>query len=105
MFLLLHRLGHAYIAPWDEVVHVIVAHNLYADCCDPKLHSIDLGTDVEDLEPSFKKGGIVWTNNYIWLHKPLLPFYLRAALYHVFGESLFMFRLPSALFALLTAVS
>ena len=106
MFLLLHRLGHTYIAEWDEVVHVNVAHNLYADCCDPKLHSIDLRTDFEDTgDHSFKKGEIAWNNNYIWLHKPLLPFYLRAALYHAFGESLFVFRLPSALFALLTAVS
>ena len=101
MFLMLHRLGNAYIATWDEVVHVIVAQNLYADCWNPKLHSIDLGTHNINLETDV----LDWTNNYIWLHKPLLPFYLRAALYNVFGESLFMFRLPSALFALLTAIS
>ena len=100
-FLLLHRLDHAYITQWDEILHVNVAHNLYKDCCDPKLHSIDLGTDVEDTgDPFFKKGEMVWNNNYIWLHKPLLPFYLRAALYHLVGESLFTFRLPSALFAM-----
>ena len=92
-FALLRNLGHDYITPWDEVVHVNVVHNLYADCCDPKLHTIDLGT------------GDKWTNSYIWLHKPMLPFYLRAALYHVFGESLFVFRLPSAFFAILTAAS
>jgi len=39
MFLLLHRLGHPDIASWDEIVHVNVVHNLYMDCCDPKLHS------------------------------------------------------------------
>lgn len=106
-FLMLHRLGHAYIAPWDEVIHTTVVHNLYADCCIPKLHSVDLGTDSEDLGGNryFTKGDIVWTNNYIWLHKPLLPFYLRAALFHVAGESLFIFRLPSVFFALLTAVT
>lgn len=93
MFLMLHRLGDSYITPWDEVVHVVVAHNLSIDCCVPKLHTVDLGTGESD-----------WTNNYIWVHKPLLPFYLRAGLYHLFGESLFMFRLPSALFALLNAV-
>ncbi len=104
-FLLLHRLGHTYIAQWDEVVHVNVAHNLYADCCDPKLHTIDLGTEVQDTgDPAFKKGEILWNNNYIWLHKPLLPFYLRAALYHLLGESLLIFRLPSVLFTLLTAI-
>lgn len=101
MFLMLHQLGHAYIAPWDEVVHVIVAHNLYIDCWNPKLHSFDLGTHSIDLETHV----VDWTNNYIWLRKPLLPFYLRAALYHAFGESLFMFRLPSALFALLTSLN
>src|SRR5207245_9489422 len=78
MGLLLHDLDHDYIVPWDEVVHITVVHNLYSDCCDPKLHRIDLGqTEQSD-----------WTNNYIWLHKPPLPFYLRAALYRVFGESL-----------------
>ena len=91
--LLLHHLDHPCIAKWDEIVHLVVVHNLYTDCCDPKLHTIDLGTDASD-----------WTNNYIWLHKPLLPFYLRAALYHLLGESLFAFRLPSVLFALLTAI-
>jgi len=63
-------------------------------------------TDFEDTgDRSLKKGGIAWNNNYIWLHKPMLPFYLRASLYHVVGESLLMFRLPSAVFALLTALS
>jgi 4-amino-4-deoxy-L-arabinose transferase-like glycosyltransferase len=100
MFLMLHRLDNAYIDPWDEIVHVTVVHNLYTDCCDPKLHSIDLGTEVINRITEVAN----WTNNYIWLHKPLLPFYLRAALYHVFGESLFVFRLPSAVFALLTVV-
>jgi hypothetical protein len=105
LFLLLHHLDHTYLAPWDEVVHVNVTHNLYADCCDPKLHSVDVGTDIEDTgDLSVRKGDIVWNNNYIWVHKPLLPFFLRASLYRVFGESLFMFRLPSALFVVLTAL-
>ena len=53
MGLLLHNLDHDYIAPWDEVVHITVVHNLYSDCCDPKLHRIDLGrTEQSD-----------WTNN------------------------------------------
>jgi hypothetical protein len=106
-FLMLHRLDHAYLAPWDEVMHATVVHNLYVDCCVPKLHSVDLQTDGANLDGTRNgaHGDIVWTNSYIWLHKPLLPFYLRAALFHLTGESLFMFRLPAVLFALLTAVS
>jgi hypothetical protein len=103
--LLLHRLGDTDICPWDEVVHVNVVHNLYKDCCVPKLHSVDLGTDVEDTgDSTLKKGEIAWNNNYIWLHKPLLPFYLRAALYRLFGESLFIFRLPSVVLTLSIAL-
>jgi 4-amino-4-deoxy-L-arabinose transferase-like glycosyltransferase len=45
-----------------------------------------------------------WTNNSVWLHKPLLPFYIAAASYRLFGQSLWALRLPGAVFALLTTV-
>jgi 4-amino-4-deoxy-L-arabinose transferase-like glycosyltransferase len=102
----LHRLGRTDIAAWDEIVHVNVVHNLSADCCIPKLHSVDLGTDSEDSgESSLRDEKINWINNYIWFHKPLMPFYFRAALFHLFGESLFLFRLPSVVFAVMTAIA
>ena len=85
-----HNLGTNYITLWDEAVHVNVVKNLARDCCTPKLHLTDIGIDFQD-----------WTSNYIWVHKPLMPLYLQAAVYKQGGESLFAFRLPSALTALL----
>ncbi len=105
-FLWLHNLGRTDVTAWDEIVHLNVVHNLSTDCCVPKLHTVDLGTDAEDTgESSLQDEKINWTNNYIWFHKPLMPFYLRAGLFHLFGESLFVFRLPSVLFAVLTTLS
>lgn len=89
----LHNLGNQNITLWDEAVHVNVVSNLANDCCVPKLHLRDLGSDYRD-----------WTDNHIWLHKPLLPFYINAGFYAIFGGSLFAFRLPNYLFAELTAV-
>ncbi len=89
-YLYFHNLGTNYITLWDEAVHVNVVKNLARDCCTPKLHLTDIGIDFQD-----------WTSNYIWVHKPVLPLYLQAAVYKLGGESLFAFRLPSALTALL----
>ncbi len=86
------NLGNQYITLWDEVVHVNVVKNLSQNIWPPKLHLTDIGSDFQD-----------WTNNYIWVHKPLLPLYLQAGIYKIF-PSLFAFRLPGVIFALLTAL-
>jgi 4-amino-4-deoxy-L-arabinose transferase-like glycosyltransferase len=87
------NLGSPLIATWDELIHVNVVKNLAEDCCLPQLHRSDLGTDYRD-----------WKDNSVWLHKPLLPFYVSAASYRLLGGSLWALRLPGAIFALLTAV-
>lgn len=89
-----HNLGTSHITLWDEAVHVNVVKNLANDCCVPKLHLTDIGIDFQD-----------WTNNYIWTHKPLMPLFLQAAVYKVGGGSLFAFRLPAVLFALMSVVA
>lgn len=91
--LFLQNIGTPNITTWDEVVHVNVVRNLAEHCCLPRLHRSGLGTDYRD-----------WGNNALWLHKPLLPFYTTAAIYKLFGGSLWAFRLSGAIFALLTAV-
>jgi 4-amino-4-deoxy-L-arabinose transferase-like glycosyltransferase len=91
--LFLQNLGTPDITTWDEVVHVNVVKNLAERCCVPRLHRSSLGTDYRD-----------WGNNTLWLHKPLLPFYMTAAIYKILGGSLWAFRFSGALFALLTAV-
>lgn len=87
-WLMLRSLGSNYITLWDEAVHVNVVKNLANNCCTPTLHLRDLATDYRD-----------WSNNYVWLHKPLLPMYVQAGFYRLFGESLWAFRLPGWLFA------
>jgi 4-amino-4-deoxy-L-arabinose transferase-like glycosyltransferase len=91
--LFLQNLGTPDISTWDEVVHVNVVKNLAEHCCLPRLHRLALGTDYRD-----------WGNNTLWLHKPLLPFYATAATYKLLGGSLWAFRLPGAIFALLAAL-
>lgn len=99
----LHNLGTDYITLWDEAVHVNVVKNLAQDPWSPKLRSTDIGMDFRD-----------WSNNYIWVHKPLLPLYVQAVFYKVgegvsssmriksFDVGLFAFRLPGVLFALMS---
>ena len=89
-----HNLGSDYITLWDEAVHVNVVKNLANDCCVPRLHLTDIGIDFQD-----------WTNNYIWVHKPLAPLYLQASIYKIGGETLFAFRLPGVLFALMSVAA
>lgn len=91
--LYLQNLGTPNISTWDEVVHANVVKNLAERCCLPRLHRSALGTDYRD-----------WDNNTLWLHKPLLPFYTTAVVYKLLGGSLWAFRLPGAIFALLTAL-
>ena len=83
------NLGTSYITLWDEAVHVNVVKNLSQDWWPPRLHLTDIGRDFQD-----------WTNNYIWVHKPLLPLYLQAMFYKI-SPTLFAFRLPGVIFAFL----
>ncbi len=92
-FFYFQNLGKDYITLWDEAVHVNVVKNLAADPWPPKLHLTDIGIDFQD-----------WTNNYIWVHKPLLPLYLQSIFYKI-SPTLFAFRLPSAIFAMLSIIA
>jgi 4-amino-4-deoxy-L-arabinose transferase-like glycosyltransferase len=118
LLIFLQDLGYPDITTWDEAIHVNVVENLADHCCLPQLHRsaaaaslggvpnvtgfetegylqrrVRLGTDYRD-----------WTNNTVWLHKPLLPFYVTAFAYRIGGHTLLAFRLPGAIFALLTAL-
>jgi 4-amino-4-deoxy-L-arabinose transferase-like glycosyltransferase len=93
-FIYFRNLGSSHITTWDEVIHANVVKNLATDCCVPRLHRFpNLPIDYSD-----------WTNNAVWLHKPMLPFFISAASYALLGHSLWAFRLPGAIFALLTTL-
>ena len=93
-FVSFQNLGSPHITWWDEAEHVNVVENLAERCCLPQLHHTD-GVPIDYRD---------WTNNGLWLHKPRLPFYVSAVSYRFLGGSLWAFRLPGAIFALLTAV-
>src|SRR5947209_15363432 len=91
--LYLQNLGSPYITLFDEGAHANVIKNLAEHCCVPHLHWMDLGTD-------YRK----WLDNTVWLHKPLLPFYVTAGIYALLGKTLWALRFPGAVLALLTSV-
>jgi 4-amino-4-deoxy-L-arabinose transferase-like glycosyltransferase len=115
--LYLQNLGSPYITLWDEAIHVNVVQNLAEHCCEPRLHrstavaGLDRAQGLTDLETAtipmsqLRLGTDYrdWANNTIWLHKPLLPFYLAAATFKLGRGSLWGFRLCGAIFALLNA--
>lgn len=122
-FLLLQNIGSPYITLWDEAIQANVVKNLAEHSWRPQLHrsaaveslpgapnvpniaiatrignetsnnTVNVGTDYRD-----------WTNNTVWLHKPLFTFYLTALDYKLFGGSLWALRLPGAIFAWLTII-
>jgi len=89
----LRNLGDPYIHIFDEAVHLNVTRNLVLDCCTPKLHRQPLGTDASS-----------WLDNYIWLHKPLMPFYVQAGIARFFDTGVWTLRFVALLFAQLLVV-
>lgn len=79
----LRNLGRPDLTMWDEVVHADVTKHLAQHCCTPTLLTQNWGTDFHD-----------WTNTTVWLHKPLLPFYISAGFYKIHPSTLAI-RLPA----------
>lgn len=117
-FLYLQGLGSPYITLWDEAIQVNVIRNLAESSWVPQLHRSEIvkalpgAPNVSDTAIVDQRSNEVvvgtdyrdWTNNTVWLHKPLLPFYLTAAVYRWLGGSLWALRLPGAVFAFLTTM-
>ena len=89
----LRDLGDPYIHIYDEAVHLNVVRNLVVDCCTPKLHLQPLGADAYS-----------WLDNYVWLHKPPLPFYVQAGVARLFGTDVWTLRFVALLSAQLIVV-
>lgn len=90
-FFWLHGLAKPNLTLWDEAININVVKNLANNCCTPMLHRQDFSLDFRG-----------WDNNYIWLHKPLLPFYLNAFFYKLFGQTVLSYRLLGLFCALIT---
>src|SRR4051794_36526216 len=81
-----HLIGirHGRLRHWDEVYHFKVATSLLADPGTPRLR-------VDPIRPVSQ---VDWWNQEVWLHKPILPFWVSAASMKLFGLSVWAFRLP-----------
>lgn len=93
VFFWLHGLSKPSLTLWDEVININIVKNLSNNSCVPMLHRQDFTLDFRG-----------WDNNYIWLHKPLLPFYLNVFFYRIFGQSILAYRFLGLLTALISAV-
>ncbi len=81
--LFFRNLGQPNLTMWDEVVHANVIKNLAGHCCTPTLLTQNWGANYQD-----------WTNTTVWMHKPLLPFYISAVFYKIHPGTLAI-RLPA----------
>jgi 4-amino-4-deoxy-L-arabinose transferase-like glycosyltransferase len=83
----LPRLGHAGVSFFDESFHALVAKNLLKHPLKPTL--------IDDPKVPYDPG--CWTENHVWLHKPILPLWQIALAYRVLGINNLALRLPSLL--------
>jgi 4-amino-4-deoxy-L-arabinose transferase-like glycosyltransferase len=75
----------AFLNPWDERYHALVARNLLAHPFIPTLYDT----------PIFAFDYRSWSSNHIWVHKPPLTLWLIAASLRLCGISEVAVRLPS----------
>jgi len=81
------NLGHPSLKPMDESFHAVVARNLMYDPFKPTLIR----------EPYLPYDPTDWLSNHVWLHKPVLPLWIIALSFKIFGVSTLALRLPSLL--------
>jgi 4-amino-4-deoxy-L-arabinose transferase-like glycosyltransferase len=83
----LPHLGHSGMSFFDESFHALVARNLLKHPLKPTL--------IDD--PKVPYDPTCWTENHVWLHKPIVPLWQIALSYRVLGVNNFALRLPSLL--------
>lgn len=80
-------LAHPHLHDWDEAVHMAAARGTFQTPLSPHIYAAPLdGTDLK-----------AWWSAHIWLHKPVLPFWLGAAWMHLLGVTPLVLRLQSLL--------
>jgi len=77
--------AHAFLSPWDERYHALVAVNALR-------HP---GAPVLVAEPLAEPPPDDWRHAHVWLHKPPLSTWLMAGSFWLFGESETALRIPS----------
>ncbi len=89
----LNNLGHRSFGSVDESCHALVAKNLLKHPFKPTL--IDV--------PYLPYSAATWSENHIWLHKPILPLWQICVSYWILGVSTLALRLPSAILSTFAA--
>ncbi len=89
----LNNLGHRSFGSVDECCHALVAKNLLKHPFKPTL--IDV--------PYLPYSAATWSENHIWLHKPILPLWQICVSYWILGVSTLALRLPSAILSTFAA--
>ncbi len=74
---------------WDECYHALVSKNFSNNLLLPRLFPLEV------VDYDYKN----WTNNYVWLHKPPLTFWVIAYAIKIFGCHTFVVRIPSIIFS------
>ena len=89
----LNNLAHLSFGSVDECCHALVAKNLLKHPLKPTL--IDV--------PYLPYKAAAWSENHIWLHKPILPLWQICLSYWILGVNTFALRIPSAILGTLAA--
>ena len=89
----LNNLGHRSFGSVDECCHALVAKNLLKHPFQPTLIEV----------PYLPYREAAWSENHIWLHKPILPLWQICLSYWILGVSAFALRLPSAILSTFAA--
>ncbi|MBK8914455.1 MAG: glycosyltransferase family 39 protein [Phycisphaerales bacterium] len=80
----------AYLHPWDERYHALVAKNLLQDLFRPTLYR----------DPALPYDFRDWQANHVWLHKPPLALWLMAGGIAMWGNTELGVRAPSIMLSL-----
>lgn len=92
---LLPSLGHPMIPSWDESMHQAATRGVYEEFLRPHIYA----------DPFYPLKEPDWLNAGVYLHKPIGPFWLGAAMMHITGPDPIALRLGSLLATLLAACS
>ncbi len=80
----------AYLRPWDERYHALVAKDIWHAPLKPMLYK----DPVLDYDYRF------WNRNHVWLHKPPLTLWVIGTSTALFGNHALAVRIPSLVFSL-----
>ncbi|MBL1179745.1 MAG: phospholipid carrier-dependent glycosyltransferase [Bacteroidetes bacterium] len=92
LLLRIYSSSYSPLGKWDERYHALVAKNLIKHPLKPTLYE----------NPILPYNNENWTENHIWLSKPILPLWFLSASIYFFGNSEWSIRIPSLILSVLS---